>query len=399
MFLTFLNYGAKDPKTKPLSKYPTVTVTIPAWNEEKSILETLKTVLALDYPKNKLKVLIVNDASTDNTKKLVQTFLTNYKGAISVHLINHAKNKGKGAALNTAIKQTKTDYFICLDADSFIEPYALKTMLPHIVHNKEVASILPFIKLKSFKGLVFRLQYIEYLVNFFLKKLLGKLDCIHVTPGPFALYRTQILKDVGYFAEDNLTEDLEMALRLQKHNYGIVQLIDTHVYTIAPEKFTGWYSQRNRWYKGTLINLFNYRKFFFNTKYGEFGFFQIPMTFISALLSIFFAIFVLWKKVLVPLFNEIYDLSYINFDYPLMAKLWFERFSFIDVNTMLLYFLILVISFAFCWIGLAHKYAKYKYSKTSLVNTLLYVLVYPIFLSIVWLGIVKDLILFKIQKW
>jgi cellulose synthase/poly-beta-1,6-N-acetylglucosamine synthase-like glycosyltransferase len=232
-----------------------------------------------------------------------------------------------------------------------------------------------------------------------LKKLLGKLDCIHVTPGPFALYKTQILKDVGYFVEDNLTEDLEMALRLQKHNYGITQLIDTYVYTIAPEKFTGWYKQRNRWYKGTLINLFNYRKFFFNTKYGEFGFFQIPMTFISALLSIFFAIFVLWKKVLVPIFNEIYDLSYINFDYPLMAKLWFERFNFIDVNTMLLYFLILIISFAFCWIGLAHKYTKYTYSKTSLVNTLLYVLVYPIFLSIVWLGIVKDLILFKIQKW
>ena len=97
MFLTFLEYGVKDPKKTPLRKYPTVTVTIPAYNEEKSILETLKTVLALDYPYDKLKVLVVNDASTDETKNLVQTFLAKYKGKISIRLITHTKNKGKGA--------------------------------------------------------------------------------------------------------------------------------------------------------------------------------------------------------------------------------------------------------------------------------------------------------------
>ena len=399
MFLTFLRNGVNDPIKPSLKHFPTAAIAIPVYNEEESIIDTINSVLALDYPSEKLKIFVVNDASTDKTQPLIEQFLKTYTGKVPIVLINHKENKRKGAALNTALKKTTAEYFICLDADSFIEPLALKNMLPHIVNDKKIGSVLPFIKLKPFKGIAFRLQYIEYLVNFFLKKILGTIDCIHVTPGPFGLYRTKVLHEVGGFHENNLTEDLEMALRLQKHHYGIVQLIDTQVKTLAPQNFKGWYNQRNRWYKGTLFNLFDYRKLFFNTKYGEFGIFQVPMVFIAAVLSIFFAIFVLFERAILPLFREVYDLSHINFDYPLMTKLWFERFHFMDVNLMLIYFLCLVIFFAIYWIRLAHKYGKFTYTRKSFSNTILYVFVYPIFLSLVWLGIVKDLLLRKIQRW
>ena len=62
MFLTFLEHGARDTKKEKLKKHPTVTVVIPAWNEETSVVKTLKTVLALKYPVDKLKVIIVNAA-------------------------------------------------------------------------------------------------------------------------------------------------------------------------------------------------------------------------------------------------------------------------------------------------------------------------------------------------
>ena len=95
-------------------------------------------------------------------------------------------------------------------------------------------------KLKKVKGFALNLQYVEYLVNFFLKKVMGLLDCIHVTPGPFGVYSKKILQEVGGFDTDNLTEDLEMALRLQKRNYKIIQLIGAKVFTLAPEKMKGW---------------------------------------------------------------------------------------------------------------------------------------------------------------
>ena len=400
MFLNFFENGAKDKQVKKITTYPSVTVAIPVWNEEKSVIGTVKSVLDLDYPANKLTVMVVNDCSTDGTQQLVEDFIAHeYKGDVSLQLINHAKNGGKGKAINTALSKTNDEYFVCLDADSFIQPQALKEMLPHIQPDENIASVLPYMHISKFKGLIYRLQYIEYMVNFFLKKLLGAIDCIHVTPGPFALYRTNILKQLDGFSEDNLTEDLEMALRLQKHQYKIVQLLSAHVYTLPPKTIKAWYMQRNRWYKGTLINMYKYKSLFFNNKYGEFGFFQLPMTLLAALLSIFFAIFVLWKNAIYPLTQKVVDMSYVNFDYPMFTKVWMERFHMLDINYMLLYFLVTIIVIGVIWISLAHKYGRVSFLRKGLVNTVLYILIYPIFLSVVWIGIVFDLVRGKIQRW
>lgn len=113
--LVYLDFGAED-KIKPLKKYPKVTIAIPAYNEEKTIAETIKSAVNLDYPKNKLEILVINDGSRDKTKQITELLTKKYS---NVKLINQI-NQGKAVALNTALSKAKGEFFICLDADSFI---------------------------------------------------------------------------------------------------------------------------------------------------------------------------------------------------------------------------------------------------------------------------------------
>ncbi len=400
--MVVLDNPLRDSKAMKLpKKLPKVTIAIPMYNEEKSVIGTIKSVIKLDYPSSKKQLILINDCSTDKTHEVVQNFLKSNKSSLKgmdIKYVSHKVNKGKGAALNTALNFSKGELFICLDADSFVDSNALKKIVPYF-EDESVASVLPLMKLKKVKGFALNLQYVEYLVNFFLKKVMGILDCIHVTPGPFGVYRKKVLEEVKGFDVDNLTEDLEMALRLQERNYKIIQLIDAKVYTLAPEKMSGWFVQRNRWYKGTLINLRNYRKMFFNKKYGEFGMFQLPMVLGAAMLSILFAVFVMWKHMLKPIFTKLYDMSYIDFDVGLMSKVWMERFSFLDVNYMIIFFTFVIFSFALAWIMYAFKYTEEMFTKRGVVSTAMFMVIYPFFLSLVWMGVVLDLARGKRQKW
>ena len=375
---------------------PLVTIVIPAWNEEASIVGTIKSVLKLNYPKEKIQLLIVDDASTDNTEKIIKEFVRNLD--FNIKYIKHNVNMGKGAALNTALKHAEGEFFICLDADSFVMPEALKSILPYF-YSEEVACVLPLIKLKKVKGFALHLQYVEYLVNFFLKKVMGLLDCIHVTPGPFAVYRKNALIKVKGFDVDNLTEDLEMALRLQKNDYKIIQLMKAKVLTLAPDNMRGWFRQRNRWYKGTLLNLHKHKDMFFKKRYGEFGLFQLPMVLGAALLSIFFAFFVVGQHMIKPLINKIYDISFINFNVGFVSSLWMERFSFLDFSYMILFFSFIVLSFGVAWIAYAFRHTNETFSKKGLVSSATFMVIYPFFLSFVWMGVIFDLVRKKKQKW
>src|SRR3989338_2603352 len=268
-------------KAKKLERLPFVSIVIPAYNEEKKLRPTVESVLKLDYPKEKYEVIVINDGSRDNTEKTSREIIKEYKD-FNIRLFSQ-KNKGKGAALNNGLRRSKGEYFICLDADSYVSKDALRKILPHF--TDKVAAVLPLLKVSRPKTLLQKMQWLEYLVNMFYKELMSKLDCVHVAPGPFSVYKKSILQKVGGFDENNLTEDLEISLRLQKHNYRIVQLLNTDVYTIAPSNFKELYKQRNRWYKGSVLNAITYRKMMFNRNYGDFGIIQMPTIIISGMIA------------------------------------------------------------------------------------------------------------------
>lgn len=273
----FLN---PEDNTKKLRKvWPSVTIVLPMFNEEKHVEWTMNSVFALDYPKDKLKVIAVNDGSTDNTLKILRTLSKKYN-----FIIIDKKNGGKYSALNAALEIIDTEFFACLDGDCCIEPNSLKRIIEEF-DNNDVAAVMPIMKVYNPKNILQRVQWLEYIISIFYKYIMGKLDCIHVTPGPLSTYRTSVIKKLGGFRRAHLTEDLEMALRLQEHNYKLKQSLSAIVYTNSPSTVKAFISQRTRWYYGTLLNIWDYKHFLFNRKYEDFGMYHMPLVTITGFLS------------------------------------------------------------------------------------------------------------------
>ena len=392
--ITFLD--SKEEKKKVIKKFPLVSVIVPAYNEEKVILETIDSVIGLDYPKDKLDIIIVNDGSTDSTKEVIEKFIDEHND-YDIKLISQ-DNKGKWVALNNALKIAKGEFFTCLDADSSVEKAALKKMLPYFTDNN-VAAVLPLIKIKNPKGILQKIQCYEYIVNFFYKKIMSSLNCVHVTPGPFGLYRKDVIDKLGGFRQGHNTEDMEIAFRLQKHQYKIIQLLDVDVYTYPPENLKNFYFQRNRWNKGSILNVWDYRKMMFKKKYGDFGILQMPMVLCAGFIAMTIIVLVLFYNILKPLFNGLYNLSLVDFDIFSFISNLNLNLNLLDFNYYKLIIIAVMITLSLTVFTLAHKYTKQRLTSQGIAPLLVFILFYYLLLGAIWLGIAKDLIFKKAKKW
>lgn len=275
-------HSSKTPFRDP-SLYPSVTIVVPAWNEENTIAGTIRSLLALDYPKEKLRVVVVDDGSTDGTLRVARSFATNPQ----VEVLSKP-NGGKHSAMNLAIERADTDLIGCLDADSFVDPSALR----HIVEkfsDPEVMAVTPSVQVKNAKSTVARMQAAEYMIGQFTRKIFGELGALYVTPGPFSIYRKEVFSKIGGFVHGFGTEDMEMALRMQSHRMRIENAHDALVYTTPPHAVRPLYRQRVRWVSGFLKNaIFTYRHMILNDRYGNLGLLSLPFAIASIGIALFF---------------------------------------------------------------------------------------------------------------
>lgn len=292
---------------------PMVTVIVPAYNEGTTIFKTLESVRDIDYPKEKLEAIIINDGSTDNTKQQIKKFIKQNK-LKNFKLMSHS-NIGKGASMNKALRIAKGEFFTCLDADSFVDPKTLKKMLSFYYreNDPQLAIVTPAMKVYSPKNILQKIQWIEYLVMIFVGRLTSHLDSLYVAPGPFSLYRTDVVREVGGFDEKILTEDQEIAYRMQEKHYRIKQCFDGYVYTVSPDKLVPFYKQRRRWYLGSLSCAYKYKKLIANKKYGDFGLIQMLKNVAGYFLAITGMAFAFYFIIL-PIFLKIKNGWIISFD-------------------------------------------------------------------------------------
>ena len=258
--------GMEDPKPK---RFPSVSIIVPAYNEGEHIAKTIKSLLSLEYP-GKKEVIVVNDGSTDGTGNVARRFVK--KGVAVID----KPNGGKASAMNLGISRAKGELVAVLDADSIVAGDALLHMVGYF-DDPEVAAVTPMMKVWESRTPVQKLQKAEYILNSFMKKLLEQLDAITVTPGPFSVYRRSVFRKLGGFDEKTITEDQEIALRIQRANLRIASSVGAVVYTDAPESLRELYLQRKRWYTGFLQNIWEYRDLV-SPKYGDLGLFVIPVT-------------------------------------------------------------------------------------------------------------------------
>jgi len=371
------------------SKLPFVSVIIPAYNEEKSIAGTIKSILRSNYPK--FEVIIIDDGSKDNTLKIAKKFIKKDVKVFS------KKNGGKGSALNFGLKKAKGEIIFTLDADTFADPKSMKKMVRYF-KNKDVMCVSPAMVIHNAKSILQRIQSIEYLLGLFLRKTFAALNAIYITPGAFSAYRKSFFDKYGGFDEGNITEDLEMALRIQFKGYIIENCPEAPVYTIAHKRFKPLLIQRRRWYFGLIKNLLNYKKIL-SSKYGDLGVFVIPI----AAISIFFAVFVtvyLFFKTIFQIKNELLFLQTINFDFLNFMNINFyviERFLFLFFTKPVVIFIL----FFMLILGFYLYYASKKIGKTSglIINLPLFFLFFAILFGFWWVVSIIYALFSKNVKW
>jgi cellulose synthase/poly-beta-1,6-N-acetylglucosamine synthase-like glycosyltransferase len=318
----------KEEEDSEPSVFPSVTIAVPVWNEEETLAGTLESLLALDYPKDKLHIVVVNDGSRDNTLQIAQSFQHHEQ----IEVIDK-ENGGKHTAVNLVLEKSQSDLFGCLDADSFVDTDTLKTIVKYF-EDPSVMAVTPCLKVLNPQTFIQKLQAVEYTMGVFLKRVFGNLNSIQVTPGPFSVFRKRVFDDLGPYRKAHNTEDFEIALRMHLHHYKIVNSHKAFVYTKTPKTIRTLLKQRVRWTQGSIQNLLDYREMFFKKEYGNFGLFILPMIFFFIFLTLYTTSFIV--------FNLLKSLT-LKIEYFLVAgfnpNTWDFKFDSFYINTEAIAFL------------------------------------------------------------
>lgn len=361
-----------EQKLNLLKEFPTVTIIVPIFNEEKTVVKTVLSLLDLNYPKEKLSIMVVDDGSKDNSWGVVQQFQNNPQV-----LLHKKENGGKYTALNYAIKHATTEYIGCLDADSFVDREALQHIMPYF-NNPNIAAVTPSLKIQNPNSILGMVQSAEYNMGIFTRKILSLLNAQYVTPGPFSIFRRDVFKTVGPYKHAHNTEDLEMALRLQDHHLEIRNAHKAIVYTVGPRTLYKLYKQRVRWTGGFIQNTLDYKKMILNPRYGNLGVLILPLAMYSIVCSMIFVFYNVYQFITkaVDKIETVrtvgFNLSFNNFSLD-----WF--FYNIQTTALLGMFAICVILFAI-WYGKRLSGVKDKNSLDFVYFLMIYSLISPLWL-------------------
>ena len=260
-----------------------ITTLTTAYNEQDTIVGTIKNILSCNYPKNKLEVIAIDDGSTDDTLKRIQKF-KDQKKITNLKIISK-KNSGKADSLNQTAKIAKGNILAVIDADSYVDKNAFLKMIPYF-EDPTVAAVTASVLVKSPKNILEKLQAIEYTLIAWGRKLLQYISSVYVTPGGLSMYRKTTFLASGGFDSSNITEDIEIAWRLLKKGYDIKMCLSARSFTIVPKTIKKWWNQRIRWDIGGLQTAYKHRDLIFRRIYGMMGMFVAPFFLGSLILSL-----------------------------------------------------------------------------------------------------------------
>ncbi|HOF50601.1 MAG TPA: glycosyltransferase family 2 protein [Candidatus Colwellbacteria bacterium] len=378
--LTFIENKEEIDVSEEPGEYPSVAIVIPAYNEEKNIAATIASAAGLDYPSEKLHILVMDDGSKDRTLEMARVEAGKHPGRdIRASANPHG---GKARTMNAAIKMIDTEIMVTLDADSCVSPDALKNMIPYFSKSDRVAAVVAAMKIRDPKTFLQKIQSAEYLFCFYIRKMNSFANGLLVTPGPFSAYRRSIFDEIGGFDEENITEDGEIALRLQKHQYSIEYCHNAEVFTSAPGTIKALKNQRVRWNRGTIRNFVKYRKFFANPVYGDFGLFIFPSTIV--LLSIAFGLFLFSAADFAAISAKRFEYGTLFHISPLRFDNFFRFDKFFIQPTAMQIISIVIFGLSFVSLYFIRKYSPKDFKNMALFYVPYLLVYYPLFVLGFW---------------
>lgn len=317
-------YSRSRKKRKPLEPHelPLVSILIPARNEETVIAETVACMFRLDYPADKLEVLIMNDGSTDRTREILESY-----GDKRLKVINIPKEesgRGKSRVLNLGVRQTAGEIVAIYDADNRPEPNALRLLVDELLYDRSfIAAIGKFRTINKDATVMTRFINIESMAfQWIIQAGRSFFFDIAILPGTnFVIWKKTVL-DAGGWDESALTEDAELSLRLYKAGGKIKFVPESITREQEPERLKVWLRQRERWVRGNnyvlVKTLGDFRHFKDKAIGFEFLAFSLMnyIFFAAMLLSDLFFILGLLNIVNVPIqgpFLEVWIVAYMLF--------------------------------------------------------------------------------------
>lgn len=355
--------------------YPGVTITVPAYNEGENVAKTVESLLKLNYPKDKLFLILVDDGSRDNGK--TWEVMKRYEGHPQIKVFTK-ENGGKYTAQNLGLEHTTTPFLGCLDSDSMVDPEALNRIMSYFLEDSNVMAVAPTIVSNTESNIVQRAQKADYELQIYVKKMLSFVNAIHVTPGPFSIFRKEVFDKIGPYRHAHTTEDQEIALRMQHNHMKIEHAPDAYVFTNTPKTVKALYKQRARWIYGFIQNARDYRHLFFRKKYGNVGFITLPSGFISVISVVFLFSFSVYNLIMY-IKNKSLTLSAIGLNFG-SYKLNIDPFF---INTSAIMFIsIFVHASVFFSLFMGHRilHGKAKFNFNIIWFFIVYAIVAPFWL-------------------
>lgn len=311
--------------------YIPISIVVPAYNEEVTVVDSVKSLLSLDY--KSYEIIVVDDGSKDQTsQKLIEAFdmhpvqmpihrqipcqqeefiYLSIKEKVKLTLIRK-RNGGKADALNMGINAAAYPYFICIDADSVLQYNSLTNIAKPILENENIVAVGGCVRpcngvefencrVKKYrlpKNLLACMQVLEYDRSFLASRILfDKFNGSMIISGAFGLFKKDVVIAAGGYDASTMGEDMELVVKLHDYcisnglPYLIHYAVDAICWSQVPESFKDLCKQRRRWHVGLFQSLYKHRRIMCSTKFGALGYISYIYFLMYELLSPYIEVF------------------------------------------------------------------------------------------------------------
>ncbi len=288
----------RPPDLPELTDYPPISLLIAAYNEEKNIAETFRAIAAQDYP-GAIEIVVVDDGSSDHTVEVIEAL-----GVPNLKVVrgNHG---GKAMALNQGLEYVSHDILVCIDADTFLHPQALKRIVTRFLTDpSDTAAVAGCVLVKnSRESFMTRMQEWDYFTGIASAKRQQSLyQGTLVAQGAFSAFHSRVVKaHKGW--PSVIGEDIVMTWALIKSGWRIGFEPTAIGFTSAPTTFGGFYRQRKRWARGMIEGLKQHGQLVWST--SRLSAFFVAIDFIIPFIDLFYA-FVFLPGVILALRGHYY---------------------------------------------------------------------------------------------
>ncbi len=327
-FVAITDYARREiysglPELFTSSYAPPVSIIVPAYNEEATIVASVRSFLALQYPL--FEIVVVNDGSKDRTIEVLreefdllesdwpvriqletQPIWAVYASQTERLILIDKENGGKADALNAGICAANYPFVCCIDADIVLDEDALLRVARPMIESSHVVAVGGIVrvangcevesgrvvKIRTPRNIWANFQIVEYLRAF----LAGRtgwsvLNAMLIISGAFGMFRRQDFIEAGGYAHDTVGEDMEVVTRMHRNlkekgePYRISFVPDPVAWTEVPATLRVLRRQRDRWHRGLMDTLFRHRKMLLNPRYGTVGLLAMPYFFLFEFLG------------------------------------------------------------------------------------------------------------------